>query len=222
MISLPAGGVIHTVGMILTRTTTSLQTPYQLKDYKKNYKPSKSWESQFREFWDSNLGIPGQNDIWALAPWLSTKNAIRGKVGHGESYEFVFAHGLSMHQKCSNYALTNLLFGLCRSVWVIDLLVILPNPHLEALTCPFTPKVLRARERAPTPYLSIVFTFRFVDESNKEFWGASKLVHKKKFKLYRPFTIPSSPFESVSMDFMICFLEWEGTDDILMVVDRFF
>jgi hypothetical protein len=36
--------------------------------------------------------------------------------GHGESYEFVFAYGSSMHQKCLNYALTNLLFGLCRSV----------------------------------------------------------------------------------------------------------
>jgi len=36
--------------------------------------------------------------------------------GHGESSEFVFARGSSMHQKCFNYALTNLLFGLCRSV----------------------------------------------------------------------------------------------------------
>jgi hypothetical protein len=34
--------------------------------------------------------------------------------------------------KCSNYALTNLLFGLCKSVWVIGLLVNLPSPHPEA------------------------------------------------------------------------------------------
>jgi hypothetical protein len=26
------------------------------------------------------LGVPGQNDIWVLAPWLCTKNIIRGKV----------------------------------------------------------------------------------------------------------------------------------------------
>jgi hypothetical protein len=36
--------------------------------------------------------------------------------GRGESYEFVFARGSSMHQKCSNYALTNSLFGLCKSM----------------------------------------------------------------------------------------------------------
>jgi hypothetical protein len=41
---------------------------------------SKSWESQFREFQDSNLGVLGRNDIWVLAPWLSTENTIRGKV----------------------------------------------------------------------------------------------------------------------------------------------
>jgi len=31
-----------------------------------------------------------------------------------ESYEFVFVHGSSVHQKYYNYALTNLLFGLCK------------------------------------------------------------------------------------------------------------
>jgi hypothetical protein len=30
--------------------------------------------------------------------------------------ESKFARGLSMHQKCFSYALTNLLFGLCMSV----------------------------------------------------------------------------------------------------------
>jgi hypothetical protein len=35
--------------------------------------------------------------------------------GHGEFREFVFACGLSMHQKCSNYTLINLVFGLCKS-----------------------------------------------------------------------------------------------------------
>jgi hypothetical protein len=35
--------------------------------------------------------------------------------GHGEFCESMYACGLSMHQKCSNYALTNL-FGLCRFI----------------------------------------------------------------------------------------------------------
>ncbi len=37
-------------------------------------------------------------------------------LGRGESCESVLARGESMHQKCSNYAFTNLLFGLCRSM----------------------------------------------------------------------------------------------------------
>jgi hypothetical protein len=88
-------------------------------------------------------------------------------------YESVFARGSSMHQKCSNYALTNLLFGLCRSMWIIELLVTLPNPHPGAPTHPSTPKMLWARERAPTLYPFIVFTFRLAVEFTKEFGGAS-------------------------------------------------
>ncbi len=34
----------------------------------------------------------------------------------GESCESVFARGESMHQRCYSYTLTNLLFGLCKSV----------------------------------------------------------------------------------------------------------
>ncbi len=78
--------------------------------------------------------------------------------GRDESCEFVFARASSAHQKCSNYALTNFLFGLCRSVWVIDLLVTIPNPHPGAPAHLSTPEVLRAKERTPTPYSSIVFT----------------------------------------------------------------
>jgi len=40
-----------------------------------------------------------------------------------------------MHQKCSNYALTNLLFGLCKSLWIIDSLVIRSSPHPRGPTC---------------------------------------------------------------------------------------
>jgi len=76
----------------------------------------------FGNFEIPNLGVPRQNDIWVHAPSLGTKNTIMGKVvaypspGCGEYYGSVFACGLSMHQKYSNYALTNLLFGLCKSV----------------------------------------------------------------------------------------------------------
>jgi hypothetical protein len=77
-----------------------------------SYAPPKSQKSQLWEFQDSHLGVPEQNDIWVLAPWLSTKNTIRGKVvaspslGRGESYEFVvargFVHAPKVLQLCTN------------------------------------------------------------------------------------------------------------------------
>jgi hypothetical protein len=136
---------------------------------------SKIVEVPIWEFRNSNLGVPGQNDIWVQAPWSSIENTIRGKVhhlppspGHGEFCESVFARGSFVHKKCSNYALTNLLFGLCRFVWVIELLIILLGPHPRTLARPSTPKVLRVRECTPTPSPSVVFTFGFTVESIKE------------------------------------------------------
>ncbi len=45
-----------------------------------------------------------------------------------------------LHQKCSNYALTKLLFGLCKFIWIMDLLANHPSPHPKVLTCPFYPQ----------------------------------------------------------------------------------
>jgi hypothetical protein len=75
-----------------------------------------------RNFRTPNLRVLGQNDVWVLAPWQNIKNIIKGKVvissssSSNESYEFMFTHVSFVHQKCSNYAQINLLFGLCRSV----------------------------------------------------------------------------------------------------------
>jgi hypothetical protein len=44
-----------------------------------------------------------------------------------------YAHGSSMHQKCFNYALINLLIGLYRSKWIIDPLITYLNPHPKSL-----------------------------------------------------------------------------------------
>jgi len=76
----------------------------------------------FQNFGIPNLGVLGQNDIWLLALWPSIENRLKGRwwhppsLGHGEYCEFVFVNGLFVHQRCSNYALTNLLFDLCRSM----------------------------------------------------------------------------------------------------------
>jgi hypothetical protein len=90
----------------------------------------------------------------------------------GESCEIVYAHELSVHQKCSNYALTNLLFGLCKSIWITDPLIILLGPHHRAPTCLSYPEVLRTRELISIHFSSIIFICRFTFEAFKEFGGA--------------------------------------------------
>jgi hypothetical protein len=79
MISLCVSDMPHIIGKILTKATTLLQPSFQL-DAKNNYGPPKLQKPQFREFWDSNLGILRQNNIWVLALWLGINNTIRGKV----------------------------------------------------------------------------------------------------------------------------------------------
>jgi hypothetical protein len=95
-------------------------------------------------------------------------------LGYDESCESVYARGSFMHQKCSNHALTNVLFRLCRFVWIIDLLATRPNPHPKAPTCPFTLEVLWAKERTSTLSSSIIFIFKLAFESFKECEGVSR------------------------------------------------
>jgi hypothetical protein len=49
----------------------------------------------------------------------------------------------------------------------------------------------------------------------------TKLIYKKKYRLYKSLPILNGPFESISMEFMMCFPLWEKKDVILVVVDRF-
>jgi hypothetical protein len=73
--------------------------------------------------------------------------------------------------KCSKHALTNLLFSLCKFVWVIEVLVNLPSPILELQqTRLSTLEMLRARGCAPTLFPSIVhlWTCSWVHEGA---WG---------------------------------------------------
>jgi hypothetical protein len=62
-----------------------------------------------------------------------------------------------MHQKCSNYATTNLLFGLSKSMWIIDSLAIHPSPYPRALAHLSTLEVLQAKERTPIPHPCVGF-----------------------------------------------------------------
>jgi len=82
--------------------------------------------------------------IVVLVPWPSTKYTIRGKVVASPKYRrwwvmWVYVcMWLTRAPKCSNYALTNL-FGLCRSMWVIELLVNHPSP-IRSSNMPFYPQ----------------------------------------------------------------------------------
>ncbi len=69
-----------------------------------------------------------------------------------------------------------LLFGLCKSLWVIDLFANIPSPHLKAPTRPSTPKVLWTKVRTPTPFPSVVVTFGLAIKSIKELGGVSDVV----------------------------------------------
>jgi hypothetical protein len=83
----------------------------------------------------------------------------------------MYAHDSFMHQKCSNYALTNLLFGLfglCEQLTFLSLGLV-PIPKLQHALLTF--EVLQAKEHTPTLSFDI-FTFGFI----KEFGSASSKV----------------------------------------------
>jgi hypothetical protein len=78
----------------------------------------------------------------------------------------MYAYGSFVHQKCYNYALTNLLFSLCKSIRIIDLLDTHPNPIPELQHVPFTSEMLQVKKSTPTPS---IFIFGLEFESFKEF-----------------------------------------------------
>jgi len=80
-------GVPHIFRKFLMKAVTFLDTLPQAEVYKKCYKRPKWQESQFQEFWDSQLGSPKKNDIWVQPLWLVIENIIRGKVVASPKFE---------------------------------------------------------------------------------------------------------------------------------------
>ncbi len=146
-----SSGERHTIGKLSTKVIFFFYTSSQSEIYTQSYGSPKSQESQLWEFQDSHLGISGQNDIWVLILWPCTKYTIRGKVVASPKFEPCWVLWICVcpwfvrASRCCNYALTNL-FGLCKSVWVIEFLVNLPSPHPWAPTRPFTPEMLLTKE----------------------------------------------------------------------------
>jgi len=94
----------------------------------------KLWAPKVAKVPTLRMSFAWQNDNWVLVPWQRTKYTIRGKVVASPKSRpwwvlWICVCSWFVHApKCFNYALTNLLFGLCMSVWVIKLLVNLPSP----------------------------------------------------------------------------------------------
>ncbi len=65
--SLCASDVLYTIEKISTKVITLLQASPQSEVCTQSYRPPKLQESQFWEFRDFHLGVPGQNDILVLA-----------------------------------------------------------------------------------------------------------------------------------------------------------
>jgi hypothetical protein len=118
---------------------------------------AKLWAPKLQEsqLWE---WLPRQNDIWVLVPWPGIKYTIRGKVVASPEFGpwwVLWVRGcphLVRALKCYNYALTNLLFDLCRHVWVIEVLVNLPCPISKLQHAPLPLKCCELRS-APQLFL---------------------------------------------------------------------
>jgi hypothetical protein len=64
----------------------------------------------------------------------------------------MYVHGSYVHQKCSNYTLTNLLFDLCKLVWIIDPFVTCFNAHPGAPTHPSYPRSATSKIMYPNSF----------------------------------------------------------------------
>jgi hypothetical protein len=119
-----------------------------------------------------------QNDIWLQALCPSTMNTIRRKVVASPKskpwwilWVRVCAWFVFVHQECYNYTLTNLVFGLCKLVWIVDLLVIIYSFYPITPTHPSYPKMLQVGEHIPTFFFFHCFHLRIHIWVLRGVWG---------------------------------------------------
>ncbi len=73
-------GVRHTIGKLLRRATSLLETSSRSEVWAGSYELPKSQESQLGQFWDSFVGVPGIKVIWMRVSWSNAENTIWGKA----------------------------------------------------------------------------------------------------------------------------------------------
>ncbi len=109
-----ADEVQHTIGKILRRATSLLQTSSQSKVWAGSYELPKSRESKPRQFRDSSLGVPGIKAICMRVRRSNAENIIWGKVvasPESEPWWVKWVRGLSQHQGCFQRWINPLMVG---------------------------------------------------------------------------------------------------------------
>jgi len=113
-----AGRVRHTVGKLLKRATSLLQTSSQLEIWARSYELPKSRKSKPGQFQDSSLGVPGLRAIWMRVSRNNAEDIIWRRwwlppsPGRGESSESMLPMICPNTKSDSECELTNLWLGL--------------------------------------------------------------------------------------------------------------
>jgi hypothetical protein len=143
----------------------------------------KLWASKVMRVPISGLPTWESQEKWHLDvdPMINHKEYYKGEGGdfhqiwgHVEFCESMYACGLSMHQKCFNCALINLLSSLCTTIWIIDLLVILPSSHPRAPTRLFLPPKCYELGNIPQFFFLSMFS---LSNSHLKVWGCIMCTH---------------------------------------------
>jgi hypothetical protein len=123
---------------------TLLQTSSQSEVCTQSYASPKLRDSQLWEFRDSYLGVPGQNVIWVLIPWLGTEYTIRGEVVDSPKFGLWWVLWVCV---CPWFVLTPKAFKLCInqlivrfvqvrvSSWCLSIFLV-PIPELQHALLP--------------------------------------------------------------------------------------
>ncbi len=140
--------VRHTVGKLSTRTTTLLETSSQSEVCTQSYR-----------------GSPGTKNHLDVGPMERCRIYYKGEGGGFPQVRAMVSLVCSccpwlilapkVLQLCTNH----LVLVLCRFVWVNEACQFFLVTSRNSSTPLYPSKVLRARERAPTPYSSAVFLF---------------------------------------------------------------
>jgi hypothetical protein len=117
-IYLAAENVSHTLGKLLTRAITLLQTALRSKVYSQSYRAPKSWECPLARFRDSHSRVPREKSHLDVGPVERSKVYYKGE---GDGFPQVRAVLSLVCRCCSWFVLAPKVIQLCTKhfVWVV-------------------------------------------------------------------------------------------------------